>query len=1432
MGLKLFVRQNGVDYNPSTPSMLTKYNGEFRFVLTGIDSYLWSDLRVRSFWYHHFALPTDSSVGGFFNTSMTTLNWDGGIVDVTESYQNWKNDIYPPRVTNNKFCSEVSFYFKSANPTDAINPLQPNANDASFVLQGVYGADKYNNYYDTENSYSYISSPTFIQSPLNYLLEHKIWTKGVSNLSLIGNTLTIQTSTPHGLNLGDAVNLKVSFIAQDYNSNFRTTAIINANTFTVSIKAYTPIPNNFSAVIEYWVVLNGQAPSSAIAYNYNNSVYVNPNPNLDNHIDYTWLVYANKDTAITATNGVPDVINYATSSVIPIQNYTLGATYVKKGVFRFPVNAIGIPTASAPFYAEMNIQNWSMYSGNSIFKLYQMSSDLWNVNDTWNSINPYITSNSISSQTTNSSFSNQSLNTYMKFDVSNSIGSWLNDLMVPDVAMVKNSDTDFADTYWVTSSANTSPSVEEWPFVVVVGSSAPPDVTPPIVTLINASNSVDVFNIIGNGSGLITVQTASAHHLSNSEIVQITGTINYNDFSTAVTVINPTTFSYNQLGNIAVLVETTGVIIRSETVSCQARAADNVSMSTNPSNFMVKKSNSLITVPVSNITPIAITTIDFDFALSGIGDGYYQIQVKDAAGNSSAVITPPIITQYLKLTPSLNYEIFPAIFRQGDVLFNRGFNVESFASSFRLIMGDANDGGLIYGGINNSINDIDTNLNQFGIAIPSALSNEWILGDVDYTLNTIELLNSINIQVGLAIVFNINGNGIQPLEVGRIYYVKTVSYSGASTIVTLSETINGATVDLTPPVGTPGIIKAYNKYFTTHVEKDGISSASYSNILLIPIDDFAPFINLPFVSSPGDTVNVTISDPSGVDLSRLTVTNAIINGAPIDVYGDGTVIEINITSTSAGNLIVACADMAGNLGFVVQLVVSSIIPTISIINYQILSPTKFILTVKVFDNNVPAIVASSNSGFGIYVESVIPNIPYGTITSINSVSDGVVFILSVNSLGAGYMKIYARDLDDNSADITPPVLTDILPKCGQTGSIVAVKGVNLGFNPENFPTYEIIKSTISNTGFKLSVLAPADGIYLIAVKESINGRDFISNTFPFRVDNIPPTISINGLQVVSVVQFSGPYIDLGATASDNFVDLTSRIVTTGISGVNTSVIGNYVINYSVTDDCGLSNLISRTVRVVSGCELQIESIPNTGRVGDLISINATAGVFNADYTKNVVTFSGIIAEIISGTISSLDVIIPVGASTGVITVETFEGCGSANTNPADEFVVIYDDISFDTLQIEYTLNKRRSTTAETFSVFHPEVMTSPIYNIDYSYSYFTPIVDENSMVQNVISIVLTGVGERIFNPKFGTTLRNRLFNLVSNPDGIEFDILKEIKDAVARYESRVSILIPQSFVFWDGDYNDLRIVLAIGMPTGTVKKVGLSLKNFNNGGPL
>ena len=106
-------------------------------------------------------------------------------------------------------------------------------------------------------------------------------------------------------------------------------------------------------------------------------------------------------------------------------------------------------------------------------------------------------------------------------------------------------------------------------------------------------------------------------------------------------------------------------------------------------------------------------------------------------------------------------------------------------------------------------------------------------------------------------------------------------------------------------------------------------------------------------------------------------------------------------------------------------------------------------------------------------------------------------------------------------------------------------------------------------------------------------------------DVVPPVVTLNGQAEVEVWQ-GYTYEEAGAKATDDGVDVTSKITVEG--SVDTKVLGDYVLTYSVADAAGNIGVASRIVHVIpepaierDTRELQIEGASNLNAItSDLI----------------------------------------------------------------------------------------------------------------------------------------------------------------------------------------------------------------------------------------
>lgn len=80
------------------------------------------------------------------------------------------------------------------------------------------------------------------------------------------------------------------------------------------------------------------------------------------------------------------------------------------------------------------------------------------------------------------------------------------------------------------------------------------------------------------------------------------------------------------------------------------------------------------------------------------------------------------------------------------------------------------------------------------------------------------------------------------------------------------------------------------------------------------------------------------------------------------------------------------------------------------------------------------------------------------------------------------------------------------------------------------------------------------------------------------IDPLAPALTLKGEAVYTLYKGS-PYVEDGFTAIDNLdIDITDKVVASGV--VNTDVCGTYTITYTVCDDFGHSDTVTRTINVI------------------------------------------------------------------------------------------------------------------------------------------------------------------------------------------------------------------------------------------------------------
>ena len=210
--------------------------------------------------------------------------------------------------------------------------------------------------------------------------------------------------------------------------------------------------------------------------------------------------------------------------------------------------------------------------------------------------------------------------------------------------------------------------------------------------------------------------------------------------------------------------------------------------------------------------------------------------------------------------------------------------------------------------------------------------------------------------------------------------------------------------------------------------------------------------------------------------------------------------------------------------------------------------------------------------------------------------------------------------------------------------------------------------------------------------------------------------------------------------------------------------------------------------------------------------------FGNSVFSNSVEIGGYDASIVSGDATYIDAIIPDTVS-GSSVVMVYRKVSSSGDRVAmtDGNTSVYVSTALASRNVKLA-KKLTPGVIDVDRVGH-----YAIYNRDFGFVNMKEVTDENSMLQNVYSILLTNPGERLFNNDFGTGIEQRLFTLGSEEDGI--DLIKECIQKVSMYEPRVYIDGDQSSCEFDESENKYVLLLCVVLPSGTTETIQLPFKN-------
>lgn len=231
-------------------------------------------------------------------------------------------------------------------------------------------------------------------------------------------------------------------------------------------------------------------------------------------------------------------------------------------------------------------------------------------------------------------------------------------------------------------------------------------------------------------------------------------------------------------------------------------------------------------------------------------------------------------------------------------------------------------------------------------------------------------------------------------------------------------------------------------------------------------------------------------------------------------------------------------------------------------------------------------------------------------------------------------------------------------------------------------------------------------------------------------------------------------------------------------------------------------------------EVAVSATPALASPGDTVTLTTlNSGLFEGpagNFSVRIAGDDGCTAGVVSNDGERLAFVMPKGHY-GRVTVGVLYG-GTPLNDEANTFMEVRE-AAVKTVR----LNERMKP-----GEVSREVNTSAAYNRDLGYVGFSEITDENSMIQNLYSCILTRKGERLFNPEFGTTIEERIFSIRTGATANA--VLKECFAAIEQYEPRIRLVYEQCDVR-DMGPNGIYLVLGVIVPGGTVRTVSIPFKN-------
>ena len=435
--------------------------------------------------------------------------------------------------------------------------------------------------------------------------------------------------------------------------------------------------------------------------------------------------------------------------------------------------------------------------------------------------------------------------------------------------------------------------------------------------------------------------------------------------------------------------------------------------------------------------------------------------------------------------------------------------------------------------------------------VASSTVNTAVIGDYSVTYTVVDTSGNgatstriVNVRDTIAPSLTLNGSSTITLEVGS-----TFTDPGATASDSFDTSVSSSSVEVTGTVNT-SVVGTYPLIYSV---SDASGNTSTTSRIVNIIDTTAPVITIlgsnPVQVEAGTTY--TDAQATSTDNYDGDITSKIVASSSVDtaIIGDYSVVYMVVDTSGNG----ATSTRIVNVR-------DTIAPVLTLLGDN---PMTVNVGTEFTD---PGATTTDSFDTGVTNESIHET------GSVDSSKIGSYILTYTVSDTSGNTSSSTRTV--NVVDTTAPVITVLgsNPVQVEAGTTYTDAQATSTDNYDGEITSKIVASSTVNTA--------ATGTYEVVytVKDS-SGNEASSTRTVTVADTLPPTLTLIGSSTITI-KIGHEFTDPGATASDSFDTSVSSSSVVASGTVNTSVVGTYTIDYSVSDASGNTATTSRTVNVI------------------------------------------------------------------------------------------------------------------------------------------------------------------------------------------------------------------------------------------------------------